>query len=653
MLVMSDRAVFIPGCLYGQSTCSIRVELTCRDQLNATGLVPLNALLKDALDQFHQGTDSPPAAVGEPPVARIALTFCYWIHRMQTLSRWSVHQPGTVTLSSNGMVCHCTIPTVLHGKSVTLQASRLLLDLFLATGVPADVNRLLNTLPDVLEQMKKCASTFSTNPRFVDAAFSLDIPVTELPQQTYQYGYGRYRHWMRGSFTGNTTSIATYFARDKFVTASILRSVGLPAPRHRQINSEVNSAEEVVALAESLGFPVVVKPATSDAGKGVFAGLESAAEVASAYEAARKFGSRLLIEKHVEGRDYRFIVMGDELLWAIERIPGGVTGNGVLTIRELISELNKDPRRGEGTHSPLKKVELDEEARLLLAKLGLDENSVPAKGVFIRLRRVANVATGGMPVVVLDQVHEDNRRLAIRVARLTNLDLAGVDILCPDIGKSWKEVGATICEINAAPQLGGVTGGPLYPLILRKLINGNGRIPTVVVVGAEDDSMLVSQIHDELTLIGFTPGSVSSSGVVIGNERCLNAGIDPFRGGRLLMFDEKVSAAIVSIVDAEVLKSGLPFDRFDILLVAGKHVESKGQGRTGAQQRLTAIVSAIIPHCSALVVAERGAGLLDPFGEEELGRLQIITGVQQDTLAHTIGKMAIEANEKHRTANAS
>ena len=81
---------------------------------------------------------------------------------------------------------------------------------------------------------------------------------------------------------------------------------------------------------------------------------------AQAFEAARKHSGQILVEKHVEGRDYRLVGFNGELIWAIERVPGGVMGDGQHTVAQLLQRRNADPRRGSGQYSPLKTLTLDE-----------------------------------------------------------------------------------------------------------------------------------------------------------------------------------------------------------------------------------------------------------------------------------------------------
>ncbi|KPQ37992.1 MAG: putative D-alanine-D-alanine ligase, partial [Porphyrobacter sp. HL-46] len=278
----------------------------------------------------------------------------------------------------------------------------------------------------------------SNMPRFVRAAHGLRLPFRELPGQFLLLGEGVHGRWLDSTFTDATPFIATQLARGKLLGAAHLRLAGLPVPPHRR----AATVAEAQAAARALGYPVVVKPADLDGGTGVAAGLQDAEDVARAYEAARRHSASIIVEKHIEGRDYRLTVFQGEVVWAVERVPAGVTGDGKACIAELVAAANADPRRGSGDHAPLKRLMLDDEANALLAQSGISADTVPPAGCFIRLRRAANVASGGMPVAVFERVHPDNAQLAVRAAAALRLDLAGVDLIIPDIARSWREGGA-------------------------------------------------------------------------------------------------------------------------------------------------------------------------------------------------------------------
>jgi len=284
------------------------------------------------------------------------------------------------------------------------------------------------------------------------------------------------------------------------------------------------------------------------------------------------------------------VVFQDELVLAIERVPAGVTGDGVHTVAQLLAQLNADPRRGSGAHALLQQVTLDDEAQGLLRSVGLTASAVPAAGQFVRLRSAANVASGGMPVSVLAQVHPDNRLLAVRAAKALRLDLAGVDLLIPDIAQSWLVSGAGICEVNSQPSLGEITSAAVYPQILRALVRGNGRIPTVVVLGAEG-SACVADIEAALLARGVCVGGHDADGVRVNGVQFLAAGATPYAAGRLLLQERSVEVLVLSVADARVLQTGLPFDRFDFLLKTPTPFDQQ-----------SAVLEMILPACTGPVL---------------------------------------------------
>jgi D-alanine-D-alanine ligase-like ATP-grasp enzyme len=92
--------------------------------------------------------------------------------------------------------------------------------------------------------------------------------------------------------------------------------------------------------------------------------------------------------------------VGNKLVAAARRDPPLVIGNGKNTVRELVEQVNADPRRGEGHATSLTKIRLDDIAKNRLKEQGLDENSVPAKGTRVILRNNANLSTGPLNFLI-------------------------------------------------------------------------------------------------------------------------------------------------------------------------------------------------------------------------------------------------------------
>ena len=551
--------------------------------LTAADLATLDTALEPLL--AHVLSNAGPRAGDGDGFAAACDWLLHTVQRLQLAAGVAVEDPARwlgVQAPQARLLLPCSRPC-LPALTPCVQA---LLALLRAQAEGRDLDAPLRPLLTALLALKKTRPPASNSRRFVRAAVALGMPVQDLPGGMVQYGHGERARWLDSSFTDETPLLSTRLARDKTRAASLLRTAGLPVPPHQR----AGSLEEALQIARRLGYPVVVKPVSLDGGVGVAAGLQTPEEVTAAFHACRQHASDILVEKHVDGRDYRLVVFQDELVLAIERVPGGVTGDGVRTVQQLLAQLNADPRRGDGVHALLQQVVLDDEAQSLLRSAGLNALSVPPAGQFVRLRRTANVATGGMPVSVLAQVHPDNRLLAVRAARALRLDLAGVDLLIPDIAQSWRQVGAGICEINSQPALGEITSAPVYAQILRALVQGNGRLPTVVVLGAAGSSC-VADIEAALLARGVAVGCHDAAGVRVNGVQLLAAGATPYAAGRLLVRERSVAVLVLSVTDATVLQTGLPVDRFDFLLTTPQPFEGQ-----------SAVLEMILPACTGPVL---------------------------------------------------
>ena len=204
--------------------------------------------------------------------------------------------------------------------------------------------------------------------------------------------------------------------------------------------------------AERIGYPVVLKPLDGNHGSGVSTGLQNARQVEEGYEKALKVSKAVIVEKHIEGRDYRVLVVGGKVSAVAERRPPQVVGDALHTIRSLVEMENQNPMRGAGHSKPLTRIELDETAVRLLHEGGLSPSSVPAAGTKVVLRRNANLSTGGTARAVTD-IHPKNAEFAVQAAKAVGLDVAGIDICSKDIAVPLTENGGAILEVNAGPGL--------------------------------------------------------------------------------------------------------------------------------------------------------------------------------------------------------
>src|SRR3712207_3294471 len=138
---------------------------------------------------------------------------------------------------------------------------------------------------------------------------------------------------------------------------------------------------------------------------------------------AQAKGRGIIVEEYFAGHDHRILVVGGKLIAVSERIPAHVIGDGVHTIGQLIEEVNKDPRRGEGHEKVMTRIKVDAHVIEYLGRSGLTIDSVPAAGDVVMLRATANLSTGGTAVDRTNEIHFDNAEIARRAAMIIGLDI--------------------------------------------------------------------------------------------------------------------------------------------------------------------------------------------------------------------------------------
>lgn len=426
------------------------------------------------------------------------------------------------------------------------------------TGIADDVLKELDTLFD---ELGKWAPPGTNNRHFIREAYRLDIPFLHVLHDIYQFGWGAHARLFQRGTTDETGAIASLVSRDKLQTNTLLKAAGLPVAEQRH----VKTLEDARRVADELGYPVVVKAIDMDQGQGVDADVANSDDLKRAFERIRRFRRPMVLERFVEGREYRLNVLDGRALTVTERVPAGVTGNGRSTLKELVDQENADPRRSRQRFSIMKPIVMDAEAQTLLTRQGWHEGSVIPDGVFVQLRKTANVSTGGTTFAIREGVHPDNTTIAERATQLLRLDFAGVDLILPDITKSWRETGGIICEVNNMPQVG-LTFPEMFETVFDARVKNRGRIPISCVICEDED--LRRQLlqgaraaQEGMSLWGVANGSVYQDGILDSTH----AG--NFQASIALTMDVRVERALVFLEEDEVLSSGLFLDRFDHLLL--------------------------------------------------------------------------------------
>jgi len=452
-------------------------------------------------------------------------------------------------------------------ERVGLEASRAAVRLIehLVYDAPFDYPQELAALSRILDDVAYGPSTQS----IIDKARERDIPFIRLNDRNLvQLGHGKYQRRIEATVTSLTSLIATDIACDKELTKRMLDEAGIPVPRGRI----VRSSEEAIAAAEAIGYPIVLKPVNANHGKGVAINLSARAEVERAFERAQDYSDDVIIERFIDGRDHRVLVINGEVVAVAERVPAHVIGDGRHTLQELIDIENKNPMRGEGHEKALTKIFINEESLRLIAEQGLALDAIPALSQRVWLKYTANISTGGTAVDRTDDIHYENIETARRAARIIGLDVAGVDMLTTDITQPLEETGGAICEINAAPgfrmHVHPTVGQPrdVAGRVLDMLFppGAPARIPIVAITGTNGKTTTSRMLAHILKLAGRKVGLTTTDGLYIDGKRILEGDLTGPWSARMVLRDPTVDFAVLETARGGILRAGVGFDDCDI-----------------------------------------------------------------------------------------
>ncbi|MCL6571774.1 MAG: bifunctional glutamate--cysteine ligase/glutathione synthetase, partial [Bacillus sp. (in: Bacteria)] len=202
---------------------------------------------------------------------------------------------------------------------------------------------------------------------------------------------------------------------------------------------------------------IVIKPKSTNYGIGIsiFKDSPSQEDFDSAIDFAFKEDRAVLVEEFIEGTEYRFFVIDDEVAAILLRVPANVVGDGKGTIKELVVKKNKDPLRGENHRAPLEKIHLGDIEKLMLKGQGYIPESIPEKDVIVYLRENSNISTGGDSFDYTDKIDDSYKQDAIEITRAIGAKVCGVDFIIPDytVPSTKEEPGYTIIEANFNPAM--------------------------------------------------------------------------------------------------------------------------------------------------------------------------------------------------------
>jgi cyanophycin synthetase len=206
---------------------------------------------------------------------------------------------------------------------------------------------------------------------------------------------------------------------------------------------------------------------------------------------------------------------------------------------------------------------------------------------------------------VTDLLPESTRQICVRAAAKIGLDVAGIDIVCRDIGLPLAEQGGAVIEVNAAPGIrmhqypsSGEARDAGDAIVEGLMGTSDGRIPIIACTGTNGKTTTTLLIAHTTRLAGRVTGATTTHGVYIDGKQITKGDCTGYWSARTVLASPDVEVAVLETARGGILKRGLAFDRCDVGIVLNVAPDHLGLDGVDTIEDL-AQVKAVVPLSSS------------------------------------------------------
>lgn len=387
------------------------------------------------------------------------------------------------------------------------------------------------------------------------------------PHKSWRYGMSSKSVFYHESLIFEEGIQPSHICKSKSLTSKFLRHHGYPFPEHIVVKDE----NELIKAWHTYNGNIVVKPLDSGKGNGVFVLPKDEKYLKYAFHEAKKYSPAVLVEKYIEGNEYRLLVVDGKLISSIQRVPPSVTGDGLSSIKYLIETLNAKLTIDPWTRDIRVPINHND-AKVLkyLATSGYSLSTILPKGTKALLNKASNVSKGGHCVELSDVVHPSIKLMVEDIASQLSLHCIGFDFISPDPYSSWKDVKSSILEINTCPGLflHCTSNVKTQEHIGSKVLGDKpSNIPSVLIVGSRKFNLsiyesLLSQWDEK---VPSDIGIMMGNHLVIGEHKYQNLN-DEWGKIEHLLENKNCSKLIFMLSIPFVINNGLPLNSFELAI---------------------------------------------------------------------------------------
>jgi cyanophycin synthetase len=249
---------------------------------------------------------------------------------------------------------------------------------------------------------------------------------------------------------GINTSLSLKLCDDKELTYNILEKNNIRTAKSVYINK--NNLNNLDINKLSINFPIVVKPIDWWHGDGVHTDIKDDEELNNAINDTIKFSNNIILQEHIYGDEHRILVIWNNVIYGLKRIPAYVIWDWKSTIKELINIENKNPLRGSWYDKSMTTIEIDDNLIKYIAKYyNYNIDTVANNNEYITLRGISNIWAWWVPQDVSEELWDELKKECIKIAKSLWLKLAGIDIITNDLSVSLENSKWAVLEVWATP----------------------------------------------------------------------------------------------------------------------------------------------------------------------------------------------------------
>lgn len=257
--------------------------------------------------------------------------------------------------------------------------------------------------------------------------------------------------------------------KNKVTTKIILDAADIHVPKGILVRTLADALREI--KKHRLSFPLITKPLNSSLATGVSWNIQTNADlkkgvayIAQAQKRHKRISRDFLVEEMIPGDEYRVLVLGDQVLSCVKKVPATLIGDGVSTIARIIHTFNQTRARGF-------EIKLDAIAKASLKKNNLTLDSILAKDSSVKLRNNLNMSDGGRSIECLHLMSREFQDLCVRAVRVLGLTYGGIDLIAENITSVQSR--HAFIEVNS---------NPFYNMHEKPLVEGDGKDISLILL---------------------------------------------------------------------------------------------------------------------------------------------------------------------------